>query len=416
LLIFLLIAIRYHSDPESEIPFADALYGNDDFMQAFYNSLTDDGILVMQLGESPQFYSPDETHSKFKNRAKTTDLLEKLGFESIHVYEEAHCGFHAPWTYVVGFKSHNSRTRWYANVAQIDLDIQKRSVPTKSGTSPFRFFDGSTMASYQVPHKTVESVFCRRHPTPEECFEGYNLDTSYPNIPVTSFEVKKSTIEGGGRGLFTKVDIPENAYIWAESSTSKVNFMPSTSTLITALEEEPPAKRSKVLSSYMEGYGYSSQFFVSIHCQVASVKFIDALGIDTQFTHLFPYLPLQGDDPGEVFVDSGISTFANHGCNGTNNVGTKSSFDEFTVDLQNIPEEFSGESHANTSTFNPVIDRHLRHQFDRSLRDIGAGEEIFDNYLAFTGNEDWAKAVQELRDVCSGKSVGLVTNYERDHS
>lgn len=63
-----------------------------------------------------------------------------------------------------------------------------------------------------------------------------------------------------------------------------------------------------------------------------------------------------------------------------------------------------------------MIDRHLRHQFDRSLRDIGAGEEIFDNYLAFTGNEDWAKAVQELRDVCSGKSVGLVTNYERDHS
>jgi len=76
------------SDPESEIPFAKALYGNDDFIRAFYNSLSDDGILVMQLGEAPKFNSPDETYSKFRNRATTTSFLENLGFESIHTYEE----------------------------------------------------------------------------------------------------------------------------------------------------------------------------------------------------------------------------------------------------------------------------------------------------------------------------------------
>jgi len=76
------------SDPESEVPFAQALYGNDKFMRAFFNSLSDDGILVMQLGEAPKALSPDETHSKFKNRATTTKLLAKLGFESIHAYEE----------------------------------------------------------------------------------------------------------------------------------------------------------------------------------------------------------------------------------------------------------------------------------------------------------------------------------------
>jgi spermidine synthase len=76
------------SDPESEVPIAQALYGNDEFMRAFYNSLSDDGILVMQLGEAPKFNSPDETYSKFRNRASTTSFLEKLGFESIHVYEE----------------------------------------------------------------------------------------------------------------------------------------------------------------------------------------------------------------------------------------------------------------------------------------------------------------------------------------
>lgn len=77
-----------HSDPESEIPFAKALYGNDKFMRTFYNSLSDDGIIVMQLGEGPKWNSPDETYSKFKNRATTIAILERLGFESIHVYEE----------------------------------------------------------------------------------------------------------------------------------------------------------------------------------------------------------------------------------------------------------------------------------------------------------------------------------------
>ena len=57
-------------------------------MKAFYNSLSDDGILVMQLGEAPEWFDPDETHSKFKNRAATISLLESVGFESIHAYEE----------------------------------------------------------------------------------------------------------------------------------------------------------------------------------------------------------------------------------------------------------------------------------------------------------------------------------------
>jgi hypothetical protein len=57
-------------------------------MKAFYNALSEDGILVMQLGKAPDEFDPDEAHTKFKNRAATTSLLERVGFESIHVYEE----------------------------------------------------------------------------------------------------------------------------------------------------------------------------------------------------------------------------------------------------------------------------------------------------------------------------------------
>lgn len=84
--------IRSHlffcSDPESEIPFAEALYGNVAVMQSFYNSLGSNGILIMQLGESPNVWDPDETYSKHKNRVAVMELLETVGFKSVHAYEE----------------------------------------------------------------------------------------------------------------------------------------------------------------------------------------------------------------------------------------------------------------------------------------------------------------------------------------
>lgn len=73
---------------ESETDYADALYSNVTYMQSFYNSLSDDGVLVMQLGESPLSYGPDEMSVGDNNRVAAFDLLATVGFESIHVYEE----------------------------------------------------------------------------------------------------------------------------------------------------------------------------------------------------------------------------------------------------------------------------------------------------------------------------------------
>jgi hypothetical protein len=66
-------------------------------MRAFFGSLSDDGILTMQLGEAPEYNSPDETYSRYKNRVATTKLLEDLGFGSIHTYEEVSRVVSASW-------------------------------------------------------------------------------------------------------------------------------------------------------------------------------------------------------------------------------------------------------------------------------------------------------------------------------
>ena len=108
-----------------------------------------------------------------------------------------------------------------------------------------------------------------------------------------------------------------------------------------------------------------------------------------------------------------MGTFVNHGCNGTYNTGTVTSFTETTADLDTLAEDIDGKSHTGTSTFNPVVDRHLHFNVDWAIRDIKAGEEILDNYLSFIGSKEyWAADVEQLRKECSGEAVGEVTEYE----
>lgn len=57
-------------------------------MKSFYNSLSDNGVLVMELGESPDTRDPDEMKSGDNNRVAALNLLERVGFESIHAFEE----------------------------------------------------------------------------------------------------------------------------------------------------------------------------------------------------------------------------------------------------------------------------------------------------------------------------------------
>mmetsp|Transcript_49691 Transcript_49691/g.75023 ORF Transcript_49691/g.75023 Transcript_49691/m.75023 type:complete len:98 (-) Transcript_49691:393-686(-) len=67
--------------------------------------------------------------------------------------------------------------------------------------------------------------------------------------------------------------------------------------------------------------------------------------------------------------------------------------------------------------YNLVVARHLPHNQnsgDVALRDIKAGEEILNNYLDFTTDEEnWKEDVRDLRNQCLGTGVGAITDIER---
>ena len=86
---------------------------------------------------------------------------------------------------------------------------------------------------------------------------------------------------------------------------------------------------------------------------------------------------------------------------------------EFEIDLDKpIPEEYY-------INMNYTYDPNAYRDYPKSLtscvaaREIVAGEELLDNYIAFGGEEHFEEMVLELRDQCSGQDVGGVEKYQR---
>ena len=156
-------------DPEDKVDFAIGLYKDLSFWRGLQEALSDDGILVMQVGGSPMIRHYGEQFGMHSNRADLFDTVVKVGFTSIHLYEEAHSDFGHPWSFIIACKTDACSKNWYANEAQVNRKIHQRILPTKSGKHSLKYFDGTTMQRYQRPTRAWETVYCRADPQPSEC-------------------------------------------------------------------------------------------------------------------------------------------------------------------------------------------------------------------------------------------------------
>jgi len=214
-------------DPQDQIPFAEILYQDYVYWQSLYNALTDDGILVAQLGDAPDNEDPAEDHNEQKNRVLVLKTLQKIGFVSMHVYEESHCDFGDPWTFLIACKSINCRKHWYRSSAEIELDIHKRIMRSKSGVPLLKYFDGNTMSSYHNPHKGIESVYCKGIPTPKECIFDKNLKN---HISTTTNNHHSTTVKSSSSSslplLRVSSQTKEVFYKYLHTKTTSNNLLP----------------------------------------------------------------------------------------------------------------------------------------------------------------------------------------------
>ena len=360
-------------DPQIQKDFVNALYDDDGpFLNAIPKALSEDGIFISQVGESPTLKDPGEQWTEDRNRYRLVKSLAKLGFTTIRSYgDNGSSGFSFPWQFVTAFKNPDTKADWFANPSLVNLKIRARSIPTVDGKSPFKFFDGATMQSYYYPNKQIEKVYCLDGPDSKHCRTGHGFDIEREHLPLSStLEVKESGAgENAGKGVFSKVDIPKDSYVGLQEHVSAAVF------------GDPQTYETFMKTSQLNGGKLQGS----------------ALG---SYVHKYGELVSHGGKESFV-VDSTIRSFTNHACDGNNNVGVKMSVSQHSADPEKVPQEVI-ERHVDLeSIYNPAADRQVS-SYARAtpLKDIKKGEEHLDNYLAFSGKSRWGADVSELRNVC----------------
>ena len=266
------LLLKYIRDPQNAVDFVEALYGDGPFMNSLYNSLTDNGVLLTQVGEAVSVGDISETYPGNFNyqRAQYESGLINQGFEVVMQYDEPRAGFDGIWSFYAAFKDDSIRERWLMNEAQIDLEIHKRSIrrTPRDGdeeggemNSLFDVFDGPTMATYRYPSKAAQVIYCLRNPQPYGCvtdinnkdhhtpygdadyktskdrpyYEPSGFDPEIPNFNAANFMVDSSSNNSNNKNsnsLVSRVTIPEKSYLMLEQSIHDVRVAPATSSIV----------------------------------------------------------------------------------------------------------------------------------------------------------------------------------------
>jgi len=259
---------------------------------------------------------------------------------AVFVYEEAHCGFLEPHSFLVACRDASCRERWYAETDAVDYSIYERIGGTKSGLPSLVHFDGATHRSFQIAPRAWETVYCRREPEPFECqYRGLDQQKElFEYLPEdeeeNSFEVRATKGNNGDNDsdVHALVDIPEGSYI-----------MPSH--LAASLTVSDASIENLKGNTRIEGTG-----------PVTVIE--DFLEFLEEFGH-----PSMHDGSGTNLVEIGGSFLIN----------TADENEESNV-RRWIPAHPSG----SLPKFSPVYERHRR-SFDVFLvasRDIKAGEKL----------------------------------------
>lgn len=385
-------------DPQNAVDFVEALYGDGAFLNSLYNSLTEDGVLLTQVGEAVYVGDISETYPGNFNyqRSMYEKGLKNQGFAVVMNYEEHRAGFGGTWSFFAAFKNDSSRARWQMNEAQLDLEIQKRTIRRVEEDTiemgelkgPFDYFDGTTMVTYRNPSRGAQVVYCLRDPSPYGCttdvldhyadkklyYESTGFDPEIPNLTAENFVLTNNS------GLVGRVVVPENTYLMLEQSIQNIRITPSTSAILRS-EEAVYERTIGPVTEFVSGNRKGST------------------------------IPRRGDIHSAYMVDSGLLSFIQHGCGGSFNTASlhfsSSSLTEDTADPNIVPEDgLLGRSYSNIVMeeliFNPSHTRNShRTEYLVSSRTIPEGEGITSNYVPWYNDDGWKDHIETLRSRCS---------------
>ena len=134
-------------------------------------------------------------------------------------------------------------------------------------------------------------------------------------------------------------------------------------------------------------------------------------------TNLF-YVGKKGGPDQLGGVDTSISTFINHGCRGTYNVGVPYEYHEMNIMDCPSPDHQPCMTcdDQDIRIYHPYVER----QYPMwgcplivANRDIAAGEEIWYDYMCMSGTDNMWEQIVDLQYMCRG-GIGFVSQYETE--
>jgi len=197
------------------------MWTDEEFLTNIFNSLSDDGVFVVQMNEAPTIHDPRASLGLDFRREEFIQILEKHDdTAAMFIYEEAHCGFLSPISFLVVCKDKSCRKRWFSASDAIDNEIYDRISDTVDEKSSLIHFDGSTQVNFRYPPIAWETVYCRRDPVPFECdYRGLDIeqdtfDYDPEDEKESSFTIKKIEVNDEDfSAVYANQDIPEGSYI-----------------------------------------------------------------------------------------------------------------------------------------------------------------------------------------------------------
>jgi spermidine synthase len=211
-------------NPEEDNENSKGLFTNPEFVSAALSSLADDGVIVINAGTAPTIHDPAPDKGVYAQREQLFRNLEAhADTKAMLVYEESHCGFNEPHSFLLICKSYACRKQWYAGADAVDFQIYERIAVTHNKERALKHYDGSTQYTFQFPPKAWETVYCRREPQPFECAFRH-LDTKAElrelrEDPAESdFYIKK--VSDDEIGIFASKKINKGDYIMPEALAS----------------------------------------------------------------------------------------------------------------------------------------------------------------------------------------------------
>eukprot|EP00549_Striatella_unipunctata_P007442 CAMPEP_0118694322 /NCGR_PEP_ID=MMETSP0800-20121206/12440_1 /TAXON_ID=210618 ORGANISM="Striatella unipunctata, Strain CCMP2910" /NCGR_SAMPLE_ID=MMETSP0800 /ASSEMBLY_ACC=CAM_ASM_000638 /LENGTH=789 /DNA_ID=CAMNT_0006592737 /DNA_START=134 /DNA_END=2503 /DNA_ORIENTATION=- len=252
-------------DPEDGETIAEQLYGDKAFVSSLMKSLTENGVLIIQIGAGPKMLDPKEEFGVYKQREVLLNLVEKdADTAAMFVYEESHCGFAEPHAFLAVCKNVECRERWHASSSAINFQITERitdviaQIPADPALS---HYDGTTHIGYQAPPITWEHVYCRREPTPKECeFRGLDLNRQrFDTFSVDNSDVAHFLLKGERRadgyidtGVYANVGIPKGSYLFADHLSSSFIISDKSIEYLQHNTELAGEGQAKVIEDFLE--------------------------------------------------------------------------------------------------------------------------------------------------------------------